>query len=475
MIAELVRALQAVVQSYANATTMVIEAPEMIKSTGVLVSTLLMLLQIGPVSAQASREISPAGVSYTLLYLPSADEVAVQLAWPNTWAVTDGINQAVPYVGVAAMMQTPYPTGGSFTEAAEYLEAEGASTSFWMTGDHLHVQVLAPRESLLDATIHANDQLTMFSIDEETLSAKREEMARRIADLSQQDINKAYDALRWSVLRDAPLREALSFADAEGLHEVAVEDVMNWYRVTVMQTAPRIVVAGALGSDDAGIVVDRLTAGLSRKTAPPTPTTTADFSPKRILLNLPDVDRPKLIFLGRLPPTSAGHEYEDIALISILKHQMPSHVGGRRLQFQTFIDGYGRNIRFLVLIAEIDGGDLEALEDEVRETYRDFMSKPDFLDLARFGAQYADYAAVTASMPEFSSLAGLMADFDGLDPSVIFQLNAVVASVDHTDLTDRSRTAFPSESELIMVGVSSDKSALPDACLITLPTQAKDC
>jgi hypothetical protein len=68
-----------------------------------------------------------------------------------------------------------------------------------------------------------------------------------------------------------------------------------------------------------------------------------------------------------------------------------------------------------------------------------------------------------------------MALFDGQDPGLALDLGSMLAKVTEETIATRAATAFPPADALIVIAISPDATALPDACVITTPAEAAAC
>jgi predicted Zn-dependent peptidase len=127
--------------------------------------------------------------------------------------------------------------------------------------------------------------------------------AANMAETRSQPANRGYDALRWAILGDTPLRKALSVDPPEMISKVTRADVLEWHRQTVVRTGAEVVIAGEISQEDSGKALDALLVGLPDGIAADAITPNADFTPRRILLHIPEAQTSTLVFMGSLPPT----------------------------------------------------------------------------------------------------------------------------------------------------------------------------
>ncbi|MBD1206709.1 MAG: insulinase family protein [Rhodobacteraceae bacterium] len=260
------------------------------------------------------------------------------------------------------------------------------------------------------------------------------------------------------------------------------EEVLEWHRTTVVRNGADIVIAGAIEADVAGRTVDSLLSQLpeGKSVAPITPM--ADFAPRRILLHVPEAQTSTLEFLGPLPPTRMGGEFEDVLLALMLGGDDNSVLfdavrTGLRASygFGAGIDGYSRDLRFLFLAGEVETGELAEAETIVRTAYAEFLKAPQLGDLAARKVLLKTNIEQTMKDPIAASWALLMGLLDDQDPDVILRLSDLLEEVTDAKVHSRASSAFPPAESLIVLAVSPDATALPDACVIKTPEEAVKC
>lgn len=143
--------------------------------------------------AGATIETSPGGIEYARLYIPEAEDVAIQVAWPTTWAFRDDVNQAVPYIGTDLILAggaEGFPPGEVLETFAD-LKAEG---TMWVTADHLHGQLIAPKDNLGQAIAIAAAHLAKPTMDQGWFDRIQQGFATNIAEATSQPATLGFDA-----------------------------------------------------------------------------------------------------------------------------------------------------------------------------------------------------------------------------------------------------------------------------------------
>lgn len=431
--------------------------------------------------AGATTETGPAGIEYTRLYIPDAEDVAIQIAWPTDWALRGDVNQAVPYIGTDLILAggaEGFPPG-EVVETFADLKAEG---TMWVTADHLHGRLIVPKENLDKAVEIAAAHLAKPTMDQGWLDRIQQGFAANMAESKSQPANLGYDALRWAILGDTPLRRALSVDPPEMISTASRDEVLDWHRQVIVRTGVQVVIAGTIDAQAAGTAVDTLLSGLPEIDVKPMPKAVADFGPRRILLHVPDAQTSTLVFMGKLPPTRDGGEFEDVMLAIALGGDDKSVLfdavrSGLRASygFGAGIDAYARDLRVLVLTGEVETAKLAEVETIVQASYADFLKSPHMDNLSARKVPFEENGAQTAKDPIAASFSALMALLDGQDPNMALTLPSLLEKVTDTTIRSRATSAFPAVDSLIVLAVSPDADALPDACVITSPAEAANC
>lgn len=429
----------------------------------------------------AYTETSPGGIDYVRLFIPDAKDVAIQFAWPSDWAFRDDVNQAVPYIGTDLILAggaEGFPAG-EVVETYADLEAEG---SLWVTADHVQGELIVTKENLAKAVEIAAAHLARPTLDQDWFDRIQQGFAANVAEDNAQPASRGFGALRWAILGDTALRRALSVDPPEMITSATRDEVRDWHRQTIVRTGAKIVIAGEIDADAAGTAVDTLLSGLPDADAAVMPEPKANFAPRRILLHVPEAQTSTLVFLGPLPPTKDGGEFEDILLATALGGDDKSVLfdavrTGLRASygFGAGLDAFARDLRFLALSGEVETAKLAEAETIVRTAYADFLKSPPMGDLSERKSPFVTNGEQTAKDPIAASFTAMMALFDGQDPYLALTIPAVMEKVTDATLWSRAASAFPAADQLIVLAVSPDAAALPGACVITAPEQAVNC
>lgn len=431
-------------------------------------------------NSASTGETSPGGIAYTRLYIPDSEDVAIQIAWPSNWAMRPGVNQDAPFIGAELIMAggaEGFPAGEVIETFAD-LNAEG---TLWASPDHFHGQLIAPKEHLDKAVEIAAAHLSKPTLDQAWFERIRQGIASRLAETRAQPATQGYDALRWAVLGDTPLRLALT-GDAQLTEGLTNEEVRRWHAEVLTRTGASVVIAGDISAEEAAVSVDALLQGLPDHRSVIAPAAEVDFSPRRVLLHVPEAQTSTLIFLGPLPPTRKGKEFEDVLIATALGGDDNSVLfdavrTGLRASygFGAGIDAYTREHRILVFSGEVETSKLAEAEVIVRSAYSEFLKSADMSRVIARKPALEEHAKQTAKDPVTASFSALMALLDGQDPNLALTLPEVLAAVTEETLRVRAASAFPAADQMIVMAVSPDAEALPGACVISTPSEAANC
>ncbi len=432
-------------------------------------------------SPRASHETSPAGIAYALLSLPGAEDVAIRVAWPSNWASRPDVNQAVPHIGTDLMLSggTEGHTPG---EAVELFGDLQATARLSARPGIVEGALIAPRDRIARAAAVAGAHLHAPALDRQWFARMRDGFAERQAQLHARSDVRGFSALRWAVLGDTPLRAALTQDRPERIRAVTLEEVARWHRQVFLRNGALVVIAGDLGADEAGALVDALLAGLPRGTPPAPVQYRADFTPRRILLHLPEAEASMLTFIAPLPPTVEGQEAEDLILFaalgggegSVLFDALRSELRAT-YGFRATPDGFSRTLRFLALSGQVETAKLAEAEQVLRSAYASFRQTGPRGALDELKAPYLANIANNSRDPASKSLAALYALLDGLEPELALKIDEEFARVSRESLLARLQEDFPAPEAFVVLAVSPDARALPGACVISAPEQARTC
>ncbi|WP_404405732.1 M16 family metallopeptidase [Pelagibacterium halotolerans] len=429
----------------------------------------------------ASVETSPGGIDFTLVEMPDNEWVSIQIAWPTDWAWREDVNQAAPYVGTQLILAggaEGYPAGEVGERFAD-LESEG---NLGVSPDHIYGDLTFKTEHMAETVEIANAHLRAPTLDEGWFTRVHDGFAQSMAEAKAQPAQRSFDAARWAVFGDQPLRDALSLDAPTTIPTLTREDVVAWHAQTITRDPEAIVVAGDLDAEKAGAALDALFDGLPEATHDIAKQEEADFSPRRILLHVPAAETTNLTFIAPLPPTRLGGEYEDViitqalgggdqsALHEAVRTQLRASYG-----FGAGFTNYTRNMRILVLSGAVDTERLADAESVVREAYAAFRENGPTGSISDRKAILEENLTEMSEFVFDQAYAELQSALDGFEPGRSLRLHEELAAVSEESILARLAADYPQDGAFLVVAVSPDADALPGACVISAPEEAVDC
>lgn len=428
----------------------------------------------------ASDQTSPNGTPYRLIQMPGNDYAAILAAWPNDWVWAEGRNPAASYIGAQLILAggaEGYPAG----EVVERFADMDANGELPVTADHLYGMLAAKKGDWPEAIAIANAHLTQPSFDPDWFDRIRTGFAQNIAEAQSQPMHQGFDALRWAIIGDHPLRAMLSLDDADGFANLSLEELRTWHSATVTARPESVVITGDITPEQAGAGLDALLAGLPEREAL-AQEIALDYRPRKILLHLPDATEAHLSFIAPLPATRMGADLEDVILATALGGGEDSVLfasvrDGLRASysFNTSLANYSRENRFLVMTGAFEAAKLADAVDVVRDAYTGFRDTgPDGDIKDRIAPLRASFEQ-TRNYVMNQGRMELETTLDGFATGHSLAMLEMLDSLTTTDLRNRLQGHWPQAQDFVIMAVSPDADALPGACVITRPRDAKDC
>lgn len=450
---------------------------------------MILVVALMPLAAladgrRASTEVSPGGLTYHLLTLPKARQVSIRVAWPTDWPYRQGVNQAVPYIGAQLVLSggaEGYPAGKAIEKFADLK----AGALLEAAPDYVYGWLGAPSENINETVAIANAHLRAPLMDGKWFQRISKGLERKFAQMQAAPATKAYAAVRWAVFGNQPVRESLSLEDLGMFDRADPANVARWARETFTRSPDTIIVAGNISADKAGKAIDRLFDGLPDGGRQMQRNAKANFSPRRILLYLPDTKVSQLVFVAPMPPTaktSATDEFSDLILSmalgggdqSVLFKAMRTNLRAS-YAFAAGLGTYDRAHRFLVFSGQVATDRLGQAERVVRKAYQGFLTTPSEGDLKARVAPLLAGLRANQNNPTRISASAMFATLDGRDPGSALKLAGIARSLTPAVIGNRLKSAFPRADDFIILATSPDKNALPGACVISKPRDAVRC
>ncbi|MGM0824047.1 MAG: M16 family metallopeptidase [Pseudomonadota bacterium] len=430
----------------------------------------------------ASNEVSPEGIEYTLVHMPESNEVAVNVAWPTDWAYREGTNQAAALVGSELILvggAEGHPAGEVGERLAD-LNAEGSL--YGVANDHIVGELIFERDDISEVIEIANAHLREPLLEQAWLSRINDEIEQGVTEERSQPAAAGFEAVRWAVFGEQPLRNALSLHDLDALNELTQDDIIAWHAETFTRSPEAVAVAGDINAQSAGAALDGLFEALPEQRREVQQAASTDFTPRRILLHMPEAEVSTLAFIAPLPPTSKGGEIEDAILTHALggddqsvlfdavRSQLRASYG-----FGAGIENYTREDRILVMSGEIETDQVADTEGLVREVYATFRQNGLEGDLADHKAPLASHFSDVANLVAVQAGNELQRALDGFPSGSSLNTLDKLEAVTESSLNERLDNAFPKVDDFIVIAVSPESDALPEACVIKTPREAVDC
>ncbi len=447
-----------------------------------LLSALVMFSACKEDVPTATSETSDGGHAYRLINLPDHDYVSIQIAWGTDWGYRHDTNKAAAFVGAELILAggaEGYPAG-EVAELFADMDSEGAIYN--AVNDHVIGELTFAPEHITETVEIANAHLRAPTLDPAWFDRISTGLAQNMAEAQSQPANAGFDAVRWAIYREQPLRNALSLDDPDTITALTREDVMAWHQETFTATPEAIVIAGDIVPPEAGAALDRLLSGLPAGSRQLARDAEPNFNPRRILLHWPDAQVTTLSFIAPLPPTRQGGELEDLILMhalgggdqSVLFNAVRTELRAS-YGFGAGMANYTREHRILAMTGEVETDKLAQAEKVVREAYAQFIAEGLQGPIAE---RKTSLEQAFMEMPEYvvdQARSELQGALDGFSVGRSLELTTELAAVTEDSIADRLAAALPAPEAFLVIAVSPDAGALPGACVITTPREAADC
>lgn len=430
----------------------------------------------------ATSQTSEGGHAYTLITLPDNDYVSIQIAWGTDWAYRNDTNKAAPFIGTELILAggaEGYPAG----EVAElFADMDSEGLIYNAVNDHVIGELTFAPEHITETVEIANAHLRAPTLDPVWFDRLSTGLAQNMAEAQAQPAIAGFDAVRWAVYGEQPLRNALSLDDPTTFASITPEDVAAWHQETFTSTPEAIVIAGDIRPADAGAALDTLLSGLPAASRQLARDAEPDFSSRRILLHTPDAEVTTLGFIAPLPPTRQGGEMEDLILFhalggddqSVLFNAVRTELRAT-YGFGAGMANYTREHRILAMTGEVETEKLAQAEKVVREAYARFITEGLQGPLADRKTSLQQHFEEVPEYVVDQATSELQSALDGHSVGRSLELTTELAAVTEDSIADRLNTALPAPDALLVIAVSPDATALPGACVITTPREAADC
>lgn len=428
-----------------------------------------------------SEELSTSGLPYTFTNMPGNSRISIFIAWPTNWYFDANNNPAVPHIGTRLLLAggaSNYPAG-QVTERFSDMNSEG---DLWTSADYIYGALhFSPKH--LDETLKiANAHLRSPLFDQKWLERIRSQSAEQMNEHRKRAEVQGFEASRWAIFGNQSIRAGLSVREDNVIQAVTKADIANWAKSIFKRKGVFISIAGDLSSADASQAVDALFDGLPEGEAAAAGTAQLDMSPNKLLFHAPESATSTLTFIGKLPPSKDGSEFDDLLLIDALNGSIEDGIFGAvrtelraSYRYGASTEEYTTENRFLIMSGQIETSKIADAEKTIRKSYAEFRANPSIEELPKRKKKYE--IEFKEDLKDTGSVAydAMISKIRGMNPARALNLQAELDAVTVQSLEQRVKSAFPQSEEFIVVLSSADESALPDACVIKVAKDALDC
>ena len=207
---------------------------------------------------------TPQGITVTYLRSDTQDTVAIGLAFDCGTACDVANGSAIGSLAVSMLMEGA--DGKSSSELYESLQDVGASFSIYTTPDQTYGSVSAPTKGIDGAVVLANTMLKSPDLPEKRFIRKRDTMMRRVEEARNIPEFNVQTAFNTAAIEPHPYRENIS-PSLESIRAVQLSDLKPWLNAHLMLKNVIVTVVGNIDQKHAGVLVDKLLAGLPNATA----------------------------------------------------------------------------------------------------------------------------------------------------------------------------------------------------------------
>ena len=429
-----------------------------------------------------TKEVSPSGIPYTLAFMSGQEKVAIKAAWPTDWLFHDNHNLTAPGVG-AQLILAGGADGYSPGKAVELFADLQAEASLYPDVDFVSGSLVVPKAHLDEAVKITRAHLVSPALDATWLDRIRNQVADNATQEKADPIALLKSTIIHALYGNQPISRLIGPDVPEQARLVSIDDIRAWKEEVFNRSNPIIVIAGDISAQQAGREIDALLEDLPAGNHTISKQINQNLQPRKILLQLPDMKDPQLVFVGPLPPINKGGEAEDAVATFILGGSEQSLLFKAiredlraSYSFGSNVGGFIISQRVLSLGGGVDSANLEKAARKVNEVYEGFRSKGpnDTIDPIRAQIKNNFHSSIFTTSDSFAAmtLVGLM---NGNTPDYALQFYNALDSVTPESIQTRLKSSFPKTDEFIVIATSPDATALPGACVIHTPAEASNC
>ena len=154
---------------------------------------------------ELTDEQTPAGINYSLAFMPDAEQVSLHVVWPNLWVHEN--NKAV----AASLGVDLLSSGGGGDRTAKQITKKitslDSAASLEATPDHVYGTFTAPPEALEETVSIIRDIIVEPELSESGFDALKDSLTERVASRQQQASARLWSVTRHALLGDSSLTE----------------------------------------------------------------------------------------------------------------------------------------------------------------------------------------------------------------------------------------------------------------------------
>jgi predicted Zn-dependent peptidase len=364
----------------------------------------------------------------------------------------------------------------------ELFNDSNANGFLYATPDHVIGELSFPKEHIDDVVSIAAEVLTSPRFDTTWTNRVKQGLIANQSQAQAAMSQQMWQAARLAILSDTPLYNFLSLSDVTVIEDVTVDDLLRWHQSTIVKSNVTIVVTGAISRADAGKAVEQLLADLPAAEPIPASPIKPDFTPRTILLHLPEAEKTTLGLVGQLPPTSEGGDLIDLLalnffarsgdgpLFNAVRTELRASYG-----FEAGFTNYDRATRLMFIGGEVETEKLSEAANLILTTYDNYRTDADLTGFDDLRRGISDHTEQNVLFVDVAARTILQLALDQQDTSIAPRLGAEIDAVLAKDVSERLSTVYPTTDRMVIVAASPDANALPDACVITQIEQVVQC
>ena len=424
---------------------------------------------------ELSDEQTPAGINYSLAFMPDAERVSLHVVWPNRWVHEN--NKAV----AASLGVDLLSSGGGGDRTAKQITKKitslDSAASLEATPDHVYGTFTAPPEALEETVSIIRDIIVEPELSESGFDALKDSLTERVASRQQQASARLWSVTRHALLGDSSLTEYWNNTPVERVvTAVTLNDIRQWRENTFVREGATVAIAGNITPDSAAGFIDQLFADLPSKAN----TDTSDplqFDVKTgftLLLHDEQATNTLIAVIGLLPPSSDGDEVADIVAVGALGQGKDSRLGQARQTelpdappVNASIANFNRQIRVFGMNAVVPNDTAIDTFALIKKTYNNFkLADLNDQDVLRAAVPFANSVRNNGSRVDRIVYGLGQLILDDLPRGQLLTVTQDALSLRADDINQRILDRYPDWDSLIKVVMTSDDELVVADCVI---------